>query len=387
MVRGAPVGDVAGVGSRGARLRYVDNIRIVLTVMVVLHHAAVTYSHVPVWFYTERARDASGAVLDGLIVLDQAFFMGFFFLIAGYFTPPSYERKGPRAFVRDRWKRLGIPLLAFLLVLRPLVNSGSMGEVRERLAEQGVGMPYWLFYVVTWDPGPMWFVEVLLVFSLVYVVVRGWRSSAVGGGRRGARPLRGRAVVAFGAGLAVVTYGWRVGVPDGTYVPVLGLPSPNFLPQYASFFVVGVLARRRGWASSLSRRAGWTGAVVAGVAAALYAPVALLSPSRALEGRGTWQSLVTAGWESAFAVGVVVGVVVLFRERFDSQGRVGEFLGRHAFAVYLVHPVVLVGMGYALRGVSAVAVVKFGVLGVVGVPVCWGLAWLVRKLPGAGRVL
>ncbi|WP_344018825.1 acyltransferase [Streptomyces luteireticuli] len=384
VTRGAS-GAAAGVGPRGARLQYVDNIRVVLTVLVVLHHSAVTYSHIPVWFYTERAHDASGWLLDGLIVLDQAFFMGFFFLIAGYFTPPSYERKGPRSFIRDRWKRLGIPLLAFLLLVRPLVNFGSMGEVRERFAEHGAGMPYWLFYLVTWDPGPMWFVEVLLAFSLVYVGVRRFRPEA----RRlgGSGPLRGRSVVAFGAGLAVVTYGWRIVVPDGTYVPVLGLPSPNYLPQYVSFFVLGVLARRRGWAPSLSRRAGRTGFAVAVAATLAYAPVVILSPSRALEGRGTWQSLVTVAWESAFAIGVVIGTAVLFRERFNRRGKWGEFLSRHAFAVYLMHPVVLVGLGYGFRWLHAPAVVKFGVMGVLALPVCWGVAWVVRRLPRADGVL
>ncbi|WP_181923822.1 hypothetical protein [Streptomyces inhibens] len=45
--------------------------------------------------------------------------MGFFFMIAGYFTPASYDRKGARPFLRDCLKRLGVPLLAFLLLYVP----------------------------------------------------------------------------------------------------------------------------------------------------------------------------------------------------------------------------------------------------------------------------
>ncbi|MBH1934906.1 acyltransferase [Streptomyces sp. AV19] len=384
--RGETAARVAsGSSSSGARARlfYVDNLRIVLTALVVLHHTAVTYSDIPVWFYTEGAEDPSGKVLDGLIVLNQAFSMGFFFMIAGFFTPGSYERKGARPFLRDRWKRLGIPLLAFLLVVRPLVNFGSFGQVREEFAKQGVHeLPYWVFYLVTWDAGPMWFVEVLLVFTMAYVWLRRRRRPAVVRG-----PLRGWSVVAFGAGLAVVTYGWRIVVPSGSYLPVLGLPSPDYLPQYASFFALGAMAWRSGWAQSLSRRAGRIGFAVAGAATAAYVPVVVLSPQRALDGHGTWQSLVVAVWESAFAIGVVVGLVVLFRERFNRRGSVGEFLSRHAFTVYLMHPVVLVGLGYGFRWLDAPAVVKFVVVGVVAVPVCWGVAWVVRRLPGADRVL
>jgi fucose 4-O-acetylase-like acetyltransferase len=32
--------------------------------------------------------------------------MGFFFLISGYFTPGSFERKGLRSFLKDRLIRL-----------------------------------------------------------------------------------------------------------------------------------------------------------------------------------------------------------------------------------------------------------------------------------------
>ena len=75
-------------------------------------------------------------------------------------------------------------------------------------------------------------------------------------------------------GLAVATALWRLVVPNGTYVPVLGLPTASYLPQYAAMFTVGVLAYRRGWLTALTRRAGrW--AWVAAVAA-----VVVLGPSR-----------------------------------------------------------------------------------------------------------
>lgn len=57
-----------------------------------------------------------------LILIDQGFFMGTFFLIAGHFTPASYDRKGAGGLLRDRVVRLLIPLFAFDLVLGPLVT-------------------------------------------------------------------------------------------------------------------------------------------------------------------------------------------------------------------------------------------------------------------------
>ncbi|GGS92294.1 acyltransferase [Nonomuraea spiralis] len=347
------------------RLLAIDNLRVALTALVVAHHVAVTYGNIPMWYYTEPAQDPSGAVLDILVVFNQAFFMGFFFLISGFFTPGSHDRKGGRAFVRDRLVRLGVPLLVFLLVLRPLVTLGDHG------------IPYWKFYLASWDPGPMWFVEVLIVFALLYAW---WRrlGRSDGQGAGGALTLKG--VVLFTAGLAAVTVLWRIPVPQGTYVPVLGLPTPYFLPQYAAMFVAGLAAFRRGWFEALPRRAGTAGFVATGVASLVLLPLSGMTT-------GLVSSAVMALWESVVAVGMIVGLAVLFRERFDRQGPRGRFLSEHAYAVYVIHPLVLVAVAWAVKGLHAAAIVKFVLVLALSLPLCWALAYAVRSLPGARRVL
>jgi peptidoglycan/LPS O-acetylase OafA/YrhL len=348
-----------------SRLYAVDNLRVVLTALVVLHHVALTYGNLPLWYYSDPARDPSGVALDMLVTIDQAFFMGFFFLISGFFTPGSHDRKGGRTFVRDRLVRLGVPLLAYLLLLRPLVTLGDHA-----------GPDYWRFYLGTWDPGPMWFVEVLLLFALLYALYRR------GGRPAEARPsaVRARWIVLFVLGLSVATFLWRIPVPSGSHVPVLGLPTPSFLPQYASMFVAGIVAFRRGWFETLPARAGRVGLVVAGASSAVLVPLSVMTT-------GAVSTALTATWESAFAVSLVIGLVVLFRERFGTQGRRGRWLSAHAFTVYIVHPLVLVAVGHALSGLQAIAIVKFAVAAAVSLPLCWGLAYLVRSLPGARRVL
>ncbi|ARF57103.1 acyltransferase family protein [Streptomyces gilvosporeus] len=382
-----------------ARLLYIDNLRIALTALVVLHHTAVTYGNIPAWYYTEPAKDGSGLLLDVFVMFNQAFFMGFFFMIAGYFTPPSYDRKGGRLFYRDRLKRLGIPLLVFILLIRPMVNFVGFEQFRDRL-------PYWLYYFVSWDAGPMWFVEVLLVLAGVYVLIRRRDDRRAGGKADGSafaaeadhqaaygprrapdhKPLRPGAIIAFTVALALATYLWRMLVPTGTYFPVVGLPTPNFLPQYASFFVIGVLAFRRGWPQTLSRTAGRVGFTVTAVATLAYLPVLLTSPD-AVDGHGTWQSLANAAWESTFAVGMVIGLTVFFRERLNRQGRAAGFLSRHAFAVYLIHPPVLVALGFAFRWLHAPAAAKFALVAALALPLCWAVGYVVRSLPRADRVL
>ncbi|MER7128975.1 acyltransferase family protein [Streptosporangium saharense] len=346
------------------RLFAVDNLRVVLTALVVLHHVAVTYGHIPAWYHFEEAKDASGVLLDILVMFNQAFFMGFFFLISGFFTPASHDRKGGRAFMRDRLKRLGIPLLVFILLLRPVVTFGFY---------QG-DMPYWMFYLGSWDAGPMWFVEVLLVFSAVYTL---WPKRAEEPRRT---ELTARAVALFALGLSLATFLWRFLVPVGVYWNVVGLPTPAYLPQYASMFVVGVLAHRRGWFETLPDKAGRIGLLAATGLSLVLVPMSWMF-------EGVAKQALDALWESTFAVSVIVGLSVLFRNRHDRQGQRGGFLSEHAYAVYFVHPVVLVAVSYALVWLHTLAIVKFAVVAAVALPLCWGVAWLVRALPGAKRVL
>ena len=99
------------------RLSFIDNLRILLIVLVIMVHLAITYG-APVgdWYYQEvRARMIESIIYVFFIAVSQSFFMGFFFLISGYFTPGSYDRKGARHFFKDRLLRLGIPLLFYII--------------------------------------------------------------------------------------------------------------------------------------------------------------------------------------------------------------------------------------------------------------------------------
>lgn len=363
--------------------------------LVVLHHAALTYGNIPLWFYTEPAQDPTGAALDLLVMINQTFFMGMFFLFAGYFVPGSTDRRGRRGFVRERLVRLGAPLLLFVLLVRPLVLVPGWPRTQEFLAAEGMEMPFWLYHVVTFDPGPMWFVEVLLVFSLAYVVVRSFLD------RRGERatstveppprpeadrPLRWAGpLLVLTLGLVLVTFTWRYLFP-APYWPVVGLPSPGYLPQYAMMFVLGVLAHRNNWCARLPDRALWWGVAVAVSSLVLYPMVGGLL-GEAAQTPGSWQALAVLVPEMFLGAGVAVALLVFFRRFLNRGNRLSRYLADNAFAVYFLHPLVLVYLAAAFGGWDAMALAKFALLAVAAVPVCWALAGAVRALPGVKRVL
>ena len=105
------------------RLYYMDNLRIFLSLLVVAHHWALANGAPGDWYTGESNLGPFGTlVLSQFVAVNQAFFMGFFFLISGYMIPGSYDRKGGRRFLKERAIRLGIPLLGYFFILSPLIH-------------------------------------------------------------------------------------------------------------------------------------------------------------------------------------------------------------------------------------------------------------------------
>ncbi|HLZ57366.1 MAG TPA: acyltransferase family protein [Ktedonosporobacter sp.] len=367
------------------RIFFLDHLRVALTILVVLHHLALIYGAGAAFYYLEPPTGDLLAflVLLAFVLMNQGYFMGCFFLISGYFTPGSFDHKGPAAFLKDRALRLGIPLLIFVLVLSPLASIGLYYWA------SGVKGSFISLYPTLIGVGPLWFVEMLLFFCLGYII---WR--LLGRERRqpGERVFglpSYRAVGLFILALATASYLMRVVVPMGVTIPIFGFPTLSYLPQYLSFFVLGVIAFRRNWFQTIPGSMGRTGFIVALVATMVLFPLAVLSSTTGATflGQGSWQSAVYALWDSTFSVGMCLGLLTFFRRFFNQPGKPGRFLSRHAYTVYIIHAPIIVLLALALRGVHLESLLKFVLAALIGVPLCFVLAFLVRKIPFASRIL
>src|SRR5690606_33522961 len=136
---------------------------VLLTLLVIFHHVGIAYGGSGAGGWREGA-DFSNLWLGAFNAMSRSFFMGLFFLLAGYFTAPSFARKSARAFLKDRCVRLGLPWLVYFFLLSPL----TIALAREGFSRE-VG-PYFIDRILTFDlePGPLWFTQALLLFSVVY---------------------------------------------------------------------------------------------------------------------------------------------------------------------------------------------------------------------------
>ncbi len=79
----AQVGAMRPAARRNAGL---DALRAALTLLVLFHHTAITYGAIGGWYYHEAEPDSAPGtqLLIFFCTVNQAFFMGLFFLIAGF---------------------------------------------------------------------------------------------------------------------------------------------------------------------------------------------------------------------------------------------------------------------------------------------------------------
>lgn len=379
-------------GRQSGRLLFVDNVRVFLTVMVLLHHTMIIYAGTGSWLYNEGRQDMiTYGIGSWFCTINQAYFMGLFLLISAYFVPGAYDRKGAGRFVKDRLIRLGIPLLIYGWLVRPLMLYAGKAVLEEQPPPFREWYPWQYFsdYGVI-GGGPLWFIETLLLFSIGYAL---WRLLTSG---RPARPSADNgfpgsgAIVLFALTVGVVTFLVRLVYPvDSSFRP-LNLQFANFT-QYVALFVAGLMAYRRDWLLGLPDAAGRRWLVVAVLLILSFPPLALTlgaDGNDALFGGGWhWQALASAIWESFLCVSLCIGVIYVFRRYVDHQGPLAHSLSRSAYGAYLVQEPVITLPALAVAGATLYPLLKFAILSLVVVPLCFVTGSLLRRLPYADRVL
>ncbi len=372
------------MASGTGRLLYIDNLRVLVVVLVVMHHLAVTYSGFGSWYYV----DASG--LDTLstvwfafyLSFEQGFFLGLLFMIAGYFAAGSYDRKGFGRFLEERSKRLIIPALITMVVISPFLGSILTGG-----PPTGFDLVGFLS-----GTGVMWFTVALFAFCLAYAVVRRAAPSSALSLSRDKAPLSPtwtRAVLLILI-IALLAFLIRIVQPIGTNVLNMQL---CYFASYMVLFVVGIIAYRNNLFSRISYRAGkrW---LIVGIVLGFLAWFFLvgaagdLGATAALEGGLSWWSAGYALWESFVAVAMGIGLIAVFRERLNHQGQLFRTLTENAFAVYMFHPVVIVPVTLLFSSVALYPMAKWLLLCAICVPLCFAATHFVfRRIPLLKRVL
>jgi surface polysaccharide O-acyltransferase-like enzyme len=371
--------------SKRSRLIFLDNIKILFAILVIFQHARVTYGGSGWWYYLESTPVDPFSIIFFLLLtsiggLFQASLLGLFFLMGGYFTPTSYDRKGVRSFWRERLLRLGIPVLLYVVVINPIMVYSLF-----IVGLYPYPLPEGLIDHLTFT-GPMWFLFVLLIFSVGYTL---WRQLTKFGSVQRLIPKefsipRNYNLFYLAFCLGIVTFLVRIISPidqNPLNIPVA------YIIQYIMMFIIGVIAVRYGWFEKMTKKHVKVWVITIGVTVILFFLYVFLdffvlgeySDLSVFLGGPTLPAYLFALVDNIICMGMIFVLIKLFYAKFNKQGKILQNLSTSAFYIYLVHPPVLVLVSLVFASMPLIPVVKLALVFPLTVIICYLLSHFVLE--------
>jgi glucans biosynthesis protein C len=199
----------------------IDNLRAGVILLVLAFHSSLAYlaflprrpfafTSPPFQWRAFPIIDAQRSIgLELFCAWQDVFLMTLFFFLSGLFVWPSLKRKGVKAFVADRCKRLGLP---FAMVVGLLMPIAQYPTYLQTAGDPAIGAYVRAFLrLPLWPCGPMWFLWLLLAADLIaaglYAIAPDWATRLRQlSGIVEARPVR--------------YFGWLLATSALAYVPL-----------------------------------------------------------------------------------------------------------------------------------------------------------------------
>jgi glucans biosynthesis protein C len=370
------------------RLFYLDNLKVFLTLLVIVHHVGQPYGGSNgFWYYVSHDHLNLGRFFS----VNAGFFMSLFFLISAYFLPASFERKGSKAFLKDRFKRLGIPLLFGFFIIIPIlmyfyyINYRSYGY--KTFLDYYVNVYFGLGGVPKGWTGPsfpdmqfghLWFIEHLLVYAVLYVLfTKLLRHTSLFSFIKG--ELTNIKLLIMAILVSLLTFFVRIYYPIDHWEGLLGIIQVEYahLPQYASFFILGILSFKHKWLDKLNAKTGITWLIIGvGIASLRYYTDFLPYSQGGLNNDNLYYSVI----ETFLCFGLGFGLLYLFKKSFNKTNSFWKLMADNSFAAYIFHLPIAVLIQYLLNTTALKPSIKFPSVSIVTILITYLFCFMIRKI-------
>lgn len=376
------------------RKLYIDNLKTFLVILVLLLHIAVTYGPIGFWYYYERTGFLSTYLLGFFVSFNQAFLLGLFLMISAYFIIPSYDRKGPELFIGDRFRRLGIPLLFYIIIIGPFLKYIQ----KLFIAKEKVNFFYFYYNFIIKniiiEAGPLWFLQALLIFSIFYIllmeIIKKAQKKKAASEKKSFDFPQNYKIILFILSLAIATFLVRIRFPIKTSIINLQL---CFLPQYVSLFILGIFAYRNNWFEKIAYKKAifWLSALVF---TTLLWPVLLFFSGTFKEADITliaggfhWQAFLYALWEAIIAISASISIIYFFNKKLNRQNNLFGSLYKSAYTVFIIHPLIIVPLSYLIKELEIHPLIKFSIVAAVSIPLSFIIGNIIRKIQFLKKII
>lgn len=368
------------------KLLYIDNTKVLLTILVVLHHTFIAYSSSEGWYYNEETSFLGMRIFTtACISINQSFFMGYFFLLAAYFNESSFYRKGALKFIKDRLIRLGIPLLFYSFILTPFMCYLVYYFAKNHhisFFEYLSGYNSWI------DLGVTWFIAALLLFTLLYTGIK--KIFKINFNKSIHAP-DSRTILLFSIIIGIISFLVRIIFPVGWVLKPVGFQLGHF-PQYIALFIIGLLASKNNWFDQLS---GETAKQLKKVVwyCLLFFPVFFIikfklnTPSSWFSGGFHWQALLYAVWEQMIGISILTTLLIKGKRNWNKTSKLLTKASRSSFAVYIFHPLIIVVFTLCVRNWDIEPATKILVMTPLIIISSFIFGSLVLLIPGVKKII
>jgi peptidoglycan/LPS O-acetylase OafA/YrhL len=379
------------------RIIALDRARTFITLLVVVHHSAVNYTH---FGSGDRMRWLG---FDLVVLFNDSFFMACMFFISGLFVRNSLTRRGPANFIGNRAFRLGVPFLISIFVLMPIAYYPTFLRYHLPGTTDFNFFHFWwhTLAIGPWPSGPAWFLWVLLALDALVAAIWFLAPRAIDLFGRPINALRYRPGVAFAAFLVLsisVYLPMHLIFGDASWLEPGGYPLPiqtSRILLYGGYFLVGVGVGAADLRAGLLAQNGelasrWR--IWLAFALLFYGAILLLvyahhnwiadfnSPPR------SWRT--EYGLAFAMFSAAMTFAVPAFYLRFEKSNlRLLDALRPSAYGIYLVHYIFIIWLQYAVYDPPLPAFAKFAIVFIGTLSLSWTLTVLLRKIPLVARMI
>lgn len=294
------------------RYAYLDHIRWMTVLLVIVYHVCYLFNGVGILGGVPNARNLP--LLDTISGTVYPWFMVLLFVVAGMCARFALVQQGNRAFLRNRARKLLVPSTLGLFVLHWVT-----GYLNIRMGGAMDTIPKPLLYPISVlsGIGPLWFVQLLFLFSAILVLIRKIdRNDHLFriGERTPSWLICAFALLIWGAA--------QVGNMPVITTYRIGIYLTAFLLGYAVFAHESVMARveRMRW--------GTLAAVVIGAAA-----YGAWTNGQNFTDAAYLQSL----WANVYLWAVVLAILGNARHYLHQERAVSRFFSQRSYALYVVH--------------------------------------------------
>ncbi|TAI62130.1 acyltransferase [Bradyrhizobium sp. Leo170] len=374
-----------------ARNAALDRARTFLTLVVLLHHSVIPYTH---FGHTDPK---SWIGFDMVVLATDSFFMAMFFFLSGLFVWPGLARKGPLQYLLDRLVRLGLPFVVCAFTLIPLAYY----PIALRQTPDLSFSEFWwkTITVGPWPSGPIWFLWILLAFDLVASAAYKLSPKVIDPINRLSLKGHEQATLFFMVMLAITAMLYipgRVHFGPGSWFEFgpFSVQHGRVL-LYATYFFfgagIGAMYLDRGLLAADGRlaKSSWGWAVAALVPYCLL--WVLIYIKREILGNPVrlpdWYEATYGLFFASFSVAIMFVILAYFLRFKQSGWSILDPMQPDAYGMFLVHYPIVLWLQYWMFDFNWPAIVKAAIAFVLTVLLSWAATAALRKIPGAKHVL